>query len=171
VTPSRQWHVLEELVGSAVNRLKRDLADRPIRTDIPVDLPLFSVDGLLFEQVLVNLLENAARYAPAGTPIEISARATGDRIEVRVADHGPGLPPGAEERVFEKFYRGTPARPDSSRGVGLGLAICRGIIKAHGGQIVARNRAEGGAEFVVSVPVGGTAPLVQMDGPSVRAAV
>lgn len=160
VVPSREWHVLEEIVGSAVHRVARDLGDRPIHTDLPADLPLVSVDGLLVEQVLVNLLENAARYTPAGSPIEIAARDTGGSVEIRVADRGPGLPPGAEERVFEKFYRGSAARPDGRRGVGLGLAICRGIARAHGGQILARNRPGGGAEFVLTVPTGGRAPAV-----------
>src|SRR6476619_4377035 len=98
----------------------------------------------MVEQVLVNLLENAARYTPPGGPVEIAAREAGTSVEIRIADHGPGLPPGAEERVFEKFYRGTTARPDGRRGVGLGLAIGRGIVEAHGGRVVARTRPGGG---------------------------
>jgi two-component system sensor histidine kinase KdpD len=169
VVPNRQWHVLEEIVGSAVNRVQRDLGDRPIKTDIPADLPLVSVDGLLVEQVLVNLLENTARYTPAGGPIEIAVRPTGGSVELRVADRGPGLEPGAEERVFEKFYRGSVARPDGRRGVGLGLAIGRGIVEAHGGRIVARNRPGGGAEFVLTLPMGGAAPPVPADGVPLQA--
>ena len=163
IAPNRQWHVLEEIVGSALGRLRHDLEGRSIHTDIPADLPLLSVDGLLIEQVLINVLENAARYTPPGSPIEIAARAMGNRVEVRIADSGPGLPPGTEDRVFEKFYRG-PSVPDARRGVGLGLAICRGIVAAHGGRITARNRPEGGAEFLITLPCGGVAPNLQTDG-------
>jgi len=138
----------------------RDLGDRPVQIDVPADLPLVSVDGLLVEQEMVNLLENAARYTPPGGPVEIAARDAGTSVEIRIADHGPGLPPGAEERVFEKFYRGEAARPDGRRGVGLGLAICRGIVAAHGGRIAARNRPGGGAEFVITLPTGGPARAV-----------
>jgi two-component system sensor histidine kinase KdpD len=169
VVPNRQWHVLEEIVGSAVNRVARDLGDRPVRIDVPADLPLVSVDGLLVEQVLVNLLENAARYTPPGSPVEIAVREAGPSVEIRIADHGPGLPPGAEERVFEKFFRGSGARPDGRRGVGLGLAIGRGIVEAHGGRIAARNRPGGGAEFVITLPTGGPAPATVADGPAVGA--
>ena len=160
---NRQWHVLEEIVGSALARLKRDLQGRSIRTCIPADLPLISVDGLLIEQVLINVLENAVRYTPAGSSIEIAARAVGDRVELLIADNGLGLPAGGEERVFDKFYRGPIAPPDARRGVGLGLAICRGIVEAHGGRITARNRPDGGAEFVISLPCGGAAPRIQPD--------
>jgi two-component system, OmpR family, sensor histidine kinase KdpD len=168
IVPDRQWHVVEEIVGSAVGRLQRELSDRPIRSDIPADLPLVSVDGLLMEQVLVNLLENAVRYTPAGSPIEITARRLGEQVEIRVADEGPGLPAGTEQRLFEKFFRGTLAQPDSRRGVGLGLAICRGVVKAHGGTITARNRPGGGAEFLIALPAG-LPPPVPSDGLTVSA--
>jgi two-component system sensor histidine kinase KdpD len=171
IVPNRQWHVLEEIVGSAVQRLERDLGERPIHTDIPADLPLVSVDGLLIEQVLVNLLENAMRYTPPDSPIEIAAHKIGDSVEIRLTDHGPGLPAGAEERVFEKFYRGTTVQPDSRRGVGLGLAICRGIVRAHGGTITARNRPTGGAEFSVILPAGTQPPHVPQDESPVHATV
>jgi two-component system, OmpR family, sensor histidine kinase KdpD len=161
VVPNRQWHVLEEIVGSAVNRLRRDFENRDVRIDIPHDMPLVSVDDLLLEQVLINLLENAVRYTPPGTPIEVTARVLNGQIELRVSDRGPGLPPGCEERVFEKFFRGAVASPDARRGVGLGLSICRGIIDAHGGRITARNRSEGGAEFFLMLPHGGTPPAAR----------
>jgi two-component system sensor histidine kinase KdpD len=169
IAPNRQWQVLEEIVGSALARLQRELAGRTIHTDIPVDLPLLSVDGLLIEQVLINALENAVRYTPPGSPIEIAARAVGDQVELSIADHGPGLPAGAEARVFDKFYRGATVPPDARRGVGLGLAICRGMVEAHGGRITARNRAEGGAEFLIALPSGGVAPRFQPDNALVPA--
>jgi two-component system sensor histidine kinase KdpD len=135
-----------------------------VQVEIPGDLPLANVDGLLLEQALVNLLENAARYTPAGSQVDIIARVAGEHIEVRVSDNGPGLPHGAEDRVFEKFFRGlsTPT-PDGRRGAGLGLTICRAIIEAHDGQITARNKPNGGAEFVISLPCQETAPRVALD--------
>jgi two-component system sensor histidine kinase KdpD len=164
VAVHKQWHVLEEIVGSALNRLRTELAQHVVAVDLPGDLPLLSLDGVLFEQVLVNLLENAARYTPPGSRIEISAYHSPDRVELRVADTGPGLPPGTETRVFEKFFRGN-ASPDSRRGVGLGLAICQAIVQAHGGRIRARNRPQGGAEFTVVLPRSEPAPQVTLDEP------
>jgi two-component system sensor histidine kinase KdpD len=167
VAPNKQWHVLEELIGSARNRLRRELEGRQIEVTISEDFPLLFVDGVLIEQVLVNLLDNAARYTPAGTSIEVDSRLGGRRfesqapsVEIRVMDHGPGLPPGAEMRVFEKFFRGEAQPADSRRGVGLGLSICQGIIHAHGGRIVARNRPQGGAEFIISLPCEKTQPTI-----------
>ena len=91
----------------------------------------------------MNLLENAARYTPAGTEIEISAKCVGNRAEIRVADNGPGLPPGSESKVFEKFFRAAASSPDARRGVGLGLAICQGMVQSLGGRITAANRPTG----------------------------
>ncbi len=165
---NRQWHVLEEVVGSALTRVHQELAGRPVPIDIPTDLPLLSLDGVLMEQVFINLLENAARYTPPASAIDISARQEGSRVEIRVADRGPGLPAGSEGRVFEKFFRGPAAAPaDSRRGVGLGLTICRGIVQAHGGEISARNRSGGGAEFVISLHCA-DAPHVPLDEVAAR---
>ncbi len=146
----REWHSVEELVGAALARCDRPLRDRPVRTELPPNLPLVSVDGVLIEQVLINLLENAGKYTPPGSPIEISAQASERAVEVRVADRGPGFAPGVEDRVFDKFYRG---RKGGSRGVGLGLAICRAIVEAHEGQIWAQNRPGGGALFGFTLPL------------------
>jgi two-component system sensor histidine kinase KdpD len=115
---------------------------------------------LLIEQTLVNLLENAIKYTPPGTPIELSAYVEPEGIMIEVADHGPGLPPGTELLVFDKFYR---AQPASIRGAGLGLAICQSIIKAHGGRIWAENRPEGGAVFRFIIPLEGKPPEVKND--------
>jgi two-component system sensor histidine kinase KdpD len=168
VAPNKQWHVLEELIGSARRRLQKELAGRPFQVTLPDGFPLLYVDGVLVEQVLVNLLENAARYTPPGTKIEIDAKVHGQRAEIRVADAGPGLPPGTEQKVFEKFFRGQLAGADSRRGVGLGLSICRGIVRAHGGEITARNRPTGGAEFIISLPCEKTAPPVPEQGSGTR---
>jgi two-component system, OmpR family, sensor histidine kinase KdpD len=140
----KDWHSIEELVGAALGRFNRRLGQRPIVTRIPADLPLVPLDPVLIEQVLVNLLDNALKYTPPESPIEIAARVEGDGVTVEVADRGPGLPPGEERRVFDKFYRG---RAVADRGVGLGLAICQGIVEAHGGRIWAENRPGGGVAF------------------------
>lgn len=157
--PNCQWHVLEELVGSALHRTRRELASHDVAVQLPTDLPLLFVDGLLMEQVLVNLFENAARYTSKGTIVTIRAAVDGKHIRIVVSDNGPGLPRGAEERIFDKFYRASPAS-DGGRGSGLGLAICRAIIKAHGGTIVAANRPSGGAEFLIRLPLPMNTPQV-----------
>jgi two-component system sensor histidine kinase KdpD len=160
--PHREWHVLEEVVGSALRRTQSTLKSHTVDVRLPADLPLVSVDDLLLEQVLVNLLENAARYTPSGTQIIITASLDGRWLRLAVADNGPGIPAGAEERIFEKFYRASP-RADGGRGSGLGLAICRAIAHAHGGNISAANRPDGGAEFVLRLPLAKNAPQVVIE--------
>ncbi|MGD0483246.1 MAG: sensor histidine kinase KdpD [Gemmatimonadales bacterium] len=152
----RDWQPLEEVVGVALIRLDERLREHPVEVRLPPDLPLALLDGLLIEQVFVNLLENAVKYTPAGTPIEISASVRDGAIVVDVADRGPGFPPGEEGRIFEKFYRLPGAA--GTGGVGLGLTICRGIVTAHGGRIWAENRAGGGAVFHFTLPLVGTPP-------------
>jgi two-component system sensor histidine kinase KdpD len=151
----KDWHPLEEVIGAALGRLGKQLADRRVHTNVPPGLPLVPIDDVLVEQVLVNLLDNAIKYTPSKSPIRIMATATDEAVTVEVADHGPGLPRGEEDRVFEKFHR---AQPDSSRGVGLGLAICQGIVNAHGGRIWAQNLPEGGVAFLFTLPLAGTPP-------------
>lgn len=161
-TPNKQWHVLEELVGSALHRTRHELAGYQVSVHLPADLPLIFVDGLLLEQVFVNLLENAVRYTPPGSQLWINAAVDGRAIRIAVSDNGPGVPKGSEERIFEKFYRASPTA-DSGRGSGLGLAICRAIVKAHGGSILATNRPGGGAEFVVRLPLAKDTPRVVVE--------
>ena len=160
-TAHKQWNILEEIVGSALRRTRLDLRDRQVEVRIPPELPLIHVDGLLLEQVFVNLLENAARYTPAGTPIAISAVMDGKWVSIAVADRGPGLQPGSEERIFEKFYRGAPST-DLGRGSGLGLAICRAVAGVHGGTIRASNRPGGGVEFLLRLPLPENPPSVEL---------
>jgi two-component system sensor histidine kinase KdpD len=161
-TPNKQWHVLEEIVGSALHRTQRELANHVVHLQLPAELPLVLVDGLLIEQVFVNLLENAARYTPAGTQVTISAAVDGKTVRIAIADNGPGLPANAEERIFDKFFRASPT-VDGGRGSGLGLAICRAIVRAHGGGITAGNRPGGGAEFVIRLPKSPDAPQVVIE--------
>ncbi len=149
---NRQWHVLEEIVGSARHVLRRELAGRKVRVSIPAEFPLIHVDGVLLEQVFINLLENATRYTPAGSELTLAARVGDTAVEIEVGDEGPGLPAGDEGRIFDKFYRGKRESPDGRRGVGLGLAICKAVLQVHGGSIAASNRPGGGASFTLSLP-------------------
>ena len=142
----KEWQPLEEIIASALARLKRTLAGRSVEIDLSSEVVLAQVDAALVEQVVVNLLDNACRYTPAGTAIELRGFQQGRKTVLEIADHGPGLRPGDENRIFERFQRGEDARIDS-RGTGLGLAICRAIMDAHGGRVTARNRDAGGAVF------------------------
>ena len=159
----QDWQSLEELVGSALQALAAPLAGRPIELSLPEDLPLVRCDGVLIERVLVNLLENAGKYAPAGTPIRIAAVKAADVVHLTVEDRGPGLPLGRESAIFDKFTRGKPE--SIVPGVGLGLAICRTIIEAHGGAIWAENREGGGARFTFTLPAGTPPPIEHESDP------
>lgn len=145
----REWQSPEEVVGSALARVEPLLDGRRVETDVPADLPLVPMDASLVEQVLVNLLENAIKYTPIGSTVRVEARPGHGEFLLTVRDDGPGLGPGEEERVFEKFYRGT-AGP---RGFGLGLPICRAIAAAHGGRIWAENVRPHGVAFHFTLPV------------------
>jgi two-component system sensor histidine kinase KdpD len=160
VKVDKEWQPLEEVVGTTLLRLERLFEDHPLKTHLPDDLPLVPIDAVLIEQVLVNLLENAVKYTPADSPVDLSAWVEGQAVIVEVADRGPGLPPGDEQRIFDKFYR---VRPTTASGVGLGLAICRAVIEAHGGHIWAENRAGGGAVFRFTLPLDGEPPQIDID--------
>jgi two-component system sensor histidine kinase KdpD len=125
---------------------------------VPADLPLVPMDDVLIEQVLINLVDNVLKYTPAESPVEVSAEDTGTAVLVEVADRGPGLPPGEERRIFEKFHR-ADAGP-AVRGAGLGLAICHGIIRAHGGRIWAENRPGGGVSIRFTLPLKEAPPVL-----------
>ena len=146
----RQWYPVEELIGAALERCKRQLAAHRVQTQLDPQLPMLHVDAVLLEKLLVNLLENAAKYTPAGTLVSISVRPEPGTVVIRVEDEGPGLPPGAEECVFDKFYRAD--REGAVTGSGLGLSICRAIAQMHDGSIAAGNRPGGGAVFTVTLP-------------------
>jgi two-component system sensor histidine kinase KdpD len=160
-----QWHVLEEIVGTVLTRLQKQLEQRAVTVRLPPGTPFVYVDSVMLEQVLANLLENAIRYTPENSPIEIAAEATPFTMTITVADRGPGIPKGQEELIFEKFYRLRHEGPQS--GVGLGLAICRAIVEAHGGYIRARNRAGGGAVFTIVLPLRESPPRIEPEeGPA-----
>ncbi len=147
-----QWHAIEESVGSALRACRWLLGERVIETRLSPDLPLVRYDAVLLERVLCNLLENAAKYTAPTARIVISATVHDDALDVTVQDDGPGLPAGREEAIFEKFTRGERESPIP--GVGLGLAICRAIMQAHGGSIMAANAPEGGARFTFRLTLG-----------------
>lgn len=149
---TKEWIPAEELVGSALNRLENRIGKRVIKVDLPTNLPLVQADPVLFEQVLINLLENALKFSPADQPIEIKGWATDRALTLSITDHGPGIPEGQEEHIFEKLVRFQQG--EARAGAGLGLAICKGVMQAHGGRIAASNRASGGAQFLVSLPLG-----------------
>jgi two-component system sensor histidine kinase KdpD len=144
----KEWQPLEETIGVALQRSEEQLKERVVHVVIEPNAALALFDRALIEQVFVNLIENAIRYTPEHVGIDIFARRSEEGIEITVADRGPGVPTGQEERVFEKFYRA--AR--TGAGMGLGLAICRGIVSAHSGTIWCQNRAGGGAAFSFVLP-------------------
>lgn len=157
VALKRDWVPLEEVLGSALTRTETRLGTRPVTVDVAPEVPLLFVDPVLLEQVFVNLLDNAGKHTPAQAAIEVSARVQEGRVLVEVADRGPGLAPGDETRVFEKFVRGAGA---AAGGAGLGLAICKGIAEVHGGAISAHPRPGGGVSFRLSLPLPEGAPPV-----------
>jgi two-component system sensor histidine kinase KdpD len=158
----REWLPIEEVVGSALARLDGRLGAAEVETSLPDGLPLVPMDAVLIEQVLVNLLENALKYAGPAAHLRIAASAIPGFVRIDVADDGPGVPTGDEERIFDKFHRG----PSRVRGFGLGLAICRAIVTAHGGTIRAENRKPHGASLVFTLALAGIAPPLPPGEPS-----
>jgi two-component system sensor histidine kinase KdpD len=163
VTLDLQWQPLEEVVGAALDYTRNMLKQHRLEVRLPRDLPLVRFDALLIERVLVNLLENASKYTPAGSQVILSAEVAADQLKVSVSDNGPGLPAGREEALFQKFARGK--RESATPGVGLGLAICRAIIESHHGTIVGVNRPGGGVTFSFMLPLG-TPPIAAMEAES-----
>lgn len=151
VVMRRDWQTLDDLIGSALSKMQERLGRHAISVRVPADLPAVHVDASLVVQVFVNLLDNVVKYTPAETPVEISAVATENVVRVVFDDAGPGLPPGESSRLFDKFQRGN--EEGATVGAGLGLAICRAIVRAHGGDIEAATRPGGGAQFVFTLPV------------------
>ena len=149
---NRQWQPLEEVIGTALKAMSGALDQRPVKVVLSDDLPLVNIDAVLFERVLCNLLENASKYTKPDSPIEIRAVSSGDHVIITVDDTGPGLPKGKELAIFDMFERGR--KESSTPGVGLGLAICRAIVEAHGGTIRGETRSQGGARFTIELPRG-----------------
>jgi len=152
----KELHVPGEIIGSAIARVEGKLGGRKLETHVPSNLPLVPMDALLMEQVLVNLLDNALKYTPEGSPLEISTGVKDGQWAVEVADRGPGVPPEDLPRLFDKFYRGPQTNHKS--GAGLGLSICKGIVEIHGGALEAMNRPGGGAVFRFTIPLNDSSP-------------
>lgn len=155
VSLKRDWVPLDEIVGSVLTRLEVRLSQRRVQVHLPSEVTLIHVDPVLVEQLMLNVLENACKYTPEGTPIDVTATQERESVVIELRDYGAGLPAGYEERLFEKFHRGSHK---GISGAGLGLAICRAIADAHGGSIRAENAPGGGAIFRIEVPVGATPP-------------
>jgi two-component system sensor histidine kinase KdpD len=147
--PIREWCDPGELVHEAV--AASGLKEKDVRINIAKNLPSVSVDSCLIQQALDALLSNAMTYGKSDQPIDVSVARDNSDLVVSVADRGPGLVPGEESKVFQKFYRGPRTRPG---GLGLGLSIARQLVETHGGQIVAQNREDGGARFSIRLPIG-----------------
>ena len=152
----------EESTRLLLARLREPLASHPVKVELPGRLPLVRVDAMLIEQVLANLLENAWKYTPPGTPITLSAELQAREVLVSVEDQGPGLPPGEREALFAKFHRGS--MESAVGGVGLGLAICRAVVNLHGGRIWAerldsRGASRRGAAFRFTLPLEEVPPV------------
>jgi two-component system sensor histidine kinase KdpD len=157
--PQRDWYDLGELIREVVARLQASLDGRTVTLAIDDDLPPISLDYLMIDQVVTNLLENAVKYTPPGTPVEVRVKRAGDRIRVAVADQGPGIPPKQRTRVFDKFHRlERRGQVGQVKGSGLGLAVSKGLVEGHGGRIWIEETPGGGATFLFDLPqTGGTA--------------
>jgi len=150
-TLRKEWLTLEEVIGSALQMFEPSSGARHVILDMPNPLMLIEVDGPLFERVLINLLENAVKYAGAKAEIGIRTSGSENKLQLEVWDNGPGIPAGQEHLIFDKFSRGN--KESAIPGVGLGLAICRAIVELHGGTIYAAPRQQGGASFQIALPL------------------
>ncbi len=158
---NKQWQLLEEVVGTALRSMKEALSTHQIYIDLPSNLPLIEFDAVLIDRVLCNLLDNATKYAPAGSRINISAEKLQEEVWVSITDEGSGLPENLKDQIFDKFTRGE--KESSKAGVGLGLSICKAIIEAHDGKIWANNKSPHGAIFTFSLPLGMPPSLPPVD--------
>jgi two-component system sensor histidine kinase KdpD len=156
--PEKEWYPIDELIHDVLGHMRPLLQGRNVQTRLPGDLPPVELDYLQIDQVLANLIENAVRYTPVESPIEISAWIDRGQMVISVADRGPGIPPADLQRIFDKFYRVQRAESYVSHiaGSGLGLAVCKGLVEAHGGHIWAENREGGGAIFRFTLPISKT---------------
>ncbi len=159
--PQREWHLLDELVEGAIRRVESVLGHRPLQVVLPPEVPPIYVDGVQIQQVLVNLLDNAIKFSPLGSPIRLEASVLAEMVEIRVVNTGEGVMPDELDRIFERFYRGQSAKAFARPGTGLGLAICKGIVDAHGGRIFAASTPGGDTTIQFRLPVN---PPVSLSG-------
>ena len=156
VRPNPDWHDVRELIQTTINNLGSMLAEHPVSVDVAEDLPLAKLDFALTEQVLANLLGNAAVHTPSGTPVEVRAHAEDRQLLIEVADRGPGLPQGDAARLFDRFQRGPNA---AAGGTGLGLSLVKGFTEAQSGTVTAANRPGGGAVFTIRLSLAEMPPV------------
>ncbi len=142
---------VQDLIGTALEQMHGRLGQDVVTVEVPADLPMVPMDFGLMVQVLVNVIDNALKYSPPGSPLEIRAGVVADQMQIEILDRGIGIPPDDLEHVFDKFYR--VQRPQSVSGTGMGLSICKGIVEAHGGRIKAENRAGGGTIIQLDLPL------------------
>lgn len=161
VTLNREWQPVEEVIGASLQQMRLQLDGHPVRVEVMPSLPPVEFDAVLMERALCNLLENAAKYSPPGTGIDLSAGQVNNWLEIEICDRGPGLPEGCEAEIFGLFRRGQ--RESNIPGVGLGLAIVRTIVEAHGGRVDAENRSDGGACFRLHLPMGAPPHVAELE--------
>ncbi len=161
----REWHLLEDLLEGAIRRLEPALKDRPLQVDLPEKMPPIFVDGMEIQQVLINLLDNAIKYSPPGSPIRIRGIMSPNQLEVRVSNDGEGIPKEDLTKIFDRFYRLKGPQVRLIRGTGLGLAICKGIVEAHGGRIWAESLNGRGVTMNIILPATEGPPMITLDSP------
>lgn len=159
IKPAFDWQAIEEIIGSALVSLRRRIHNHELQVGVPADLPLIRCDSVLMERVVINLVENAAKYSPAGSAIRIEVAASPGHLLLRVQDQGPGIPETLREQVFEPFFQSSP----SNAGGGLGLSICRGIVQAQGGTIRIDAAAGGGTVVTVALPIPADTPSLAVE--------
>ena len=154
--PEKEWYPVDELIHDVLDHMQPVLQGRTVQTHLPDDLPPVELDYLQMDQVLTNLIENAVRYTPPESPIEVSAQIDGEQMVISISDRGPGIPQADKERIFDKFYRVLGAQRNAATipGSGLGLAVSKGLVEAHGGHIWVEDRPGGGSIFRFTLPVG-----------------
>ncbi len=151
--PEKEWYPIDELIHDVLDRMRFLLQDRDVRLFLPENLPPVELDYLQMDQVLTNLIENAIRYTPPKSPVEISVEVADGQMIMSIADYGPGISANEKERIFDKFYRVLGTQQKGKEGSGLGLAVCRGLVEAHGGRIWVEDQERGGAIFRFTLPV------------------
>ena len=149
---SKEEEVLDDVVGEALRHMAGLVRGRALDVTLPEDVVTAPMDGKLIVQVIVNLLENAVRHTPEGSPISLEVSASGDRVTFAIRDHGPGVDPAILDKLFDSFVRGAHPVSDGRRGIGLGLAICKAVVQAHGGTIRVENVPDGGAKYTFTLP-------------------
>lgn len=145
--------IVEEILSESIQHLKSRLNNHKLTVDIPQDVLFVPMDGKLIEQVIINLVDNAVKYTPEGSVVKIKVYRNKNNVYFEISDNGPGINKNDIDHLFETFYKGNKNNADSRRGVGLGLAICKSIVLAHGGDIKVRNNEAGGAKFIFTLPV------------------